>query len=46
VFNSIRSHPTRAHAVAEAKTRGYSDGATEVDIDETFVNLKALREDE
>jgi len=46
VFNSTRSHPTRAHAVADAKTRGYSEGAAEVDGGDTFVNLRALRESE
>jgi len=46
VFNSIRSHPTRAHAVADAKTRGYTEGAAEVDVGDTFVNLRALRESE
>ena len=46
VFNSTRSYPTRALAVADAKTRGYSEGAAEVDGGDTFVNLRALRESE
>jgi hypothetical protein len=46
VFNSTRSHPTRALAVADAGTRGYRHGAPEIDGGETFVNLRALREDE
>ena len=46
VFNSTRSHPTRAHAVADARTLGYAEGAKELDGGDTFVNLKALRVDE
>ena len=46
VFNSTRSYPTRELAVAEAKTRGYAEGAAEVDGGDTFVNLRALRESE
>jgi len=45
VFNSTRPHPTRAHAVADAGTRGYRHGAPEIDGGDTFVNLRALRED-
>jgi len=45
VFNSTRSHPTREHAVADAGTHGYRYGAPETDSGETFVNLRALRED-
>lgn len=44
VFNSTRSHPTRAHAVAEAAERGYTEAAPEVDLDETSVSLRVLRE--
>jgi hypothetical protein len=46
VFNSTRSYPTRALAVADAKTLGYAEGAAEVDGGDTFVNLRALRESE
>lgn len=46
VLNSPRSHPSRAHAVADATTRGYGGGGVEVDLDETSVSLKALRADE
>ncbi len=45
VMNSIRSHPSRAHAVADAKARGYTDGDPEVDSSDTFVNLRVLREE-
>lgn len=38
----MRSYPSRAEAVADAKIHGY----TESDGDETFVNLRALREPE
>ena len=41
VFNSTRSYPSRAEAVADAKTHGYAESD-----DETFVNLRALREPE
>jgi hypothetical protein len=44
VFNSTRSHPTHAHAVAEATQRGYTGAAGEVDLDATSVSLKALPE--
>ena len=46
VFNSDRSHPTREQAVADARTRGYDEGADELDSGSTFVNLRALRETE
>jgi hypothetical protein len=46
VLNSPRSHPSRALAVADAAKRGYGASAIEVDLDETSVSLKALREDE
>jgi len=46
VFNSTRSHPSRSHAVDEAKTLGYTEGATELGSEDTFVNLRALREDQ
>ena len=46
VFNSDRSHPTREAAVADARTRGYDEGADEFDSESTFVNLRALRETE
>ncbi|HUQ51605.1 MAG TPA: hypothetical protein VM692_05255 [Gammaproteobacteria bacterium] len=45
VFNSKRSHPSRAHAVAEATTRGYGDEGVQADLDETSVTLQALRLD-
>jgi hypothetical protein len=45
VFNSTRAHPTRAHAVAEATARGYTDENAEVDLDQTSVSLRALRGD-
>jgi hypothetical protein len=44
VFNSPRSYPSREHAVAEAKTHGYADGAADIDAGDTFVNLRVLRE--
>ena len=46
VFNSTRSHPSRSHAVTEAKTLGYTEDSAEIDGDNTFVNLRALREDQ
>jgi uncharacterized protein YegP (UPF0339 family) len=46
VFDSTRSHSSREHAVADARAHGYPEGAPAVDIEETFVNLKALRPDE
>jgi hypothetical protein len=44
VFNATRSYPTREDAVADARTRGYTQGAEEIDGGNTFVNLRALRE--
>ena len=46
VFDSERSHPTRELAVADARTRGYDEGADEADSGTTFVNVRALREAE
>jgi hypothetical protein len=46
IFNSMRAHPTRALALADAQARGYTDGASEIDVEETFVDLKALRDDD
>lgn len=45
-FDSARTHSSRGHAVADARAHGYLEGAPEVDIEETVVNLKALRPDE
>jgi hypothetical protein len=42
----MRAHPTRALALADAQARGYTDGASEIDVEETFVDLKALRDDD
>lgn len=46
VFNATRSYPTREQAVADARTHGYDEGADEIDGEQTFVNLRALRETE
>lgn len=46
IFNSTSSHPSRAEAVAEAAKRGYAAEAVDVDIEETSVSLKVLREDD
>ena len=45
VLNSTRSHPSRALAVADAKTRGYMDTAAVVDSDDSLVNVLALRDE-
>ena len=45
VMKSMRSHPSRAHAVADAKDRGYTEGDPELDSSATFVRLRVLREE-
>jgi len=44
---ATESYQTRSGAVYDARTRGYTERAapTELDIEETFVNLKALSGD-
>jgi hypothetical protein len=44
VLNSTRSFPSRRQAIVDAAANGYTE-AGEVDAEDTFANLEALRKD-